>query len=200
MALTNTTLAIDATIDTLTFNVTSSTGATVGGFMRIDAEWMMIVEIPIVNFIRVRSRGDRGGFTAPHNALAIVTFGLPSDMVNIAPREEIPIPRKRDNLRHIGANTTLIPCPIQDTTFIINKASALASTTLANPGKDQNGLQITFRGVTDFAHVITVTTCTDGTTGNSTTLTSPAFSGGGITLEAHNGTWLVVQNTLWVVT
>ena len=48
MALTNTTLAIDATIDTLTFNVTSSTGATVGGFMRIDAEWMMIVEIPIV--------------------------------------------------------------------------------------------------------------------------------------------------------
>ena len=47
MALTATTLAAAATATTLRFQVTASAGATVGGVMRVDGEYMTVVAIPL---------------------------------------------------------------------------------------------------------------------------------------------------------
>ncbi|MCX6550050.1 MAG: hypothetical protein NTY02_03400, partial [Acidobacteria bacterium] len=74
MALTATTLASAADAITLRFAVTASTGATVGGFMRVDGEYMMVTAIPASGFVDVRARGDRGGTAKAHNILAPVTF------------------------------------------------------------------------------------------------------------------------------
>ena len=198
MALTATTLASAANATTLRFAVTSSTGATVGGFMRVDGEYMMVVAIPVTNHIDVRSRGDRGGTAVAHTILAPVTFGLASDMVALGPRQDIPVPADAFEQAHVGANG-VIPVPVRPTVFIINKASALASSTFADPGKDQDGLVVSFVGATDYAHVVTTTSVYDGTTGAHTTLTSPAYAGGSITLYAAAGKWLVLSNNLWVI-
>jgi hypothetical protein len=111
---------------------------------------------------------------------------------------DIPVPTSFD-IVNIGANG-VIAVPTRDTWYRINKGSALASSTFANPAADQDGLTVTFTGITDFAHVITTVTVNDGTTGAHTTLTSAAFAGSSLTLRATNGTWQVVANNLWVIT
>jgi hypothetical protein len=202
MALTATTLAADADAQTLRFAVTSSTGATVGGFMRVDGEYMKIVAIPVTNTIDVRARGDRGGVAVAHDILAPVTFGLDTDMVALPTAEDRPIPAKDFDLKHIGENIAALPCPVRDTVYFINKASALASTVLGNPGKDQNGLRVTFINTTDYAAVVTVADCHDGSTGAHTTLTSPAYEGATLTIIAWQGSWYVFSQSAtypWVI-
>lgn len=199
MALTRTTLAVAATKDTTLFSVTSSTGATVGGFMRVNDEYMMIEAIPLTNFVRVRSRGDRGGTAIAHDILAPVTFGLGSDMAALGSKQDIPVPGSSVDIKSVGQNG-VIPVPTKDTIFILNKAAALASTTFADPGADQDGLVVKFLTATDYAHVITTVSCHDGTTGAHTTNTSAAYIGASLTLIAVGGKWLVLANNNFTIT
>jgi hypothetical protein len=123
-------------------------------------------------------------------------------MVALPLREEIPIPGKDFDLAHLGANVAALACPTRDTVFFINKASALASTTLGNPGADQNGLRVTFINTTDYAAVVTVAACHDGSTGAHTTLTSPAYIGASLTLIAWQTKWFVFSQSAtypWVI-
>jgi hypothetical protein len=91
--------------------------------------------------------------------------------------------------------------PTRNTTYIINKpVAALATSAMANPSAAQDGLEVTFLSNTNFAHVVTLVTSQDGTTGNHTTYTFPAFGGSGFKVKAVQGRWLVLANNLVVIT
>jgi hypothetical protein len=198
MSLTSTTLSADVDARTLRFPVTASTGATVGGFMRVDDEYMMLEKVS-TGLVEVRARGDRGGTAVAHDTLAFVTFGLASDMVALPARQDIPVPGNRYDLKHVGEDGA-IAVPLRDTIYFINKATA-AALTLADPKADQDGLQVSFVGTTDAAHVITAVTVYDSSSADiHTVLTSAAYAGSSLTLIAHAGTWLVLANQLWVIT
>jgi hypothetical protein len=198
MAITATTAAVAVGVNDQTVKVTSATGATVGGLLRVDAEYMDVLTINGTT-IGVSRRGQYGGVVAAHNILARAIFCLATDLVALGPYTDVPVPVLSFDMVNIGANGA-IPVPVRDTWYRINKGSALASSTFANPGADQDGLTVTFTGITDFAHVVTTVTVNDGTTGAHTTLTSAAFAGSSLTLRASAGTWQVVANNLWVIT
>ena len=198
MALTSTTLSADADAVTLRFAVTSSAGATVGGFMRVDNEYMM-VETVATGVVGVRARGDRGGTAVAHDILAFVTFGLATDMVALPARQSIPVPGELYDIKHAGEDG-VVPVPTRNTIYFINKATA-AALTLANPTADQNGLKVSFVGTTNAAHVVTAVTVYDSSSADvHTVLTSAAYAGSSITLIAHAGAWYVFANQLWVIT
>lgn len=198
MALTATSVATAMAANSLTLNATSATGATVGGFARVDGEFMLISAINGTQ-ISVFQRGYNGSTAVAHNVLAPVVFGLLSDLSTLGVAETLPVNFLLEDYVGIGANGA-IPVPNRNTTYIIMKGSALASSTFADPSTSQDGLEVTFIGGTDFAHVITTVSVHDGTTGAHTTLTSPAFIGGSLTLKASKGKWMVKSNNLWVIT
>lgn len=199
MALTRTTLAANMSDTALSFIATSVTGATIGGLAKIDNEYMTIVEM-VGTLVKVRGRGDNGGMAVLHRALAGLTFGLQTDMpLAFGIGQEVPDPTAAEDFLSVSVNQ-VIPVPTRKTTYMINKASALASSTFANPAHSQDGLEVTFIGTTDFAHVVTTVDVNDGTTGSHTTLTSPAFAGGSLTLKAAGAKWMVKSNNLWVIT
>lgn len=197
MAITTTTTAAAVSATAQSFKATSASGATVGGVAKIDNEYTVITGISGTQ-INVRRTGDQGGAVVAHGILAPVQFGLWEDFPTAGNTDPVPEPAYEDNLS-IGANG-VIPVPTRNTVYYLTKGSALSATTFANPGAGQNGLTVTFVGVTDYAHVITTTAVHDGTTGAHTTCTSAAFAGSTLTLVAFNSKWMVRDNNLWVIT
>lgn len=192
MALTQTTLSAAIDANTLSLNATSATGATVGGFAKVDQEFMVITAINGTK-IDVRSRGDQGSLAVAHDVLAQLTFGLATDLSSLPLYSTIPVPNDETQYTVIGQNTAALAVPTRNTIFVINKATALATTTFANPSKSQDGLTITFVSNTDAAHVVTLVNSQDGTTGNHTTYTFAAFGGAAFTVVAVNGRWLTLS-------
>jgi len=192
MALTGTTLASALDALALDFNVTSSAGATVGGFCRIDGEFSVITAIN-GNKISVRSRGDNGGIAVAHAVLAPVTFGLASDQAGLGATEGVPVPVD-ENLASIGADGA-IPLPLRNTTYFITKGTALAGSTMPNPPLSSDGLEVGFISLTAFAHVVNLVTSNNGATGgNKTIYTFPAFPGAGFKVKAVKGQWLTLYS------
>jgi hypothetical protein len=198
MALTVTSLAAACGISDQVVTVTSATGATAGGFVKVDAEYMRILSISGTQ-PRVARQGEFGGAVAAHTVLASVVFGLNADLADLGTYALVPVPFTKEDQVNVGANG-VIAVPTRDTIFYITKGSALASSTFANPSASQNGLTVTFAGVTDFAHVVTTVAVQDGTSGAHTTCTSAAFAGSTLTLVAYNAKWMVRSNNLWVIT
>jgi hypothetical protein len=190
MAATGTTLASPLDALALDFNVTSSAGATIGGFCRIDGEFSVITGI-LGNKISVRSRGDNGGLAVAHAVLAPVTFGLASDQANLGATEIVPVPTEQ-NLQSIGADGP-IAVPLRATTYLITKGAALAASTMPNPPLSSDGLEVQFISATDFAHVVSLVTSWDGKTGNKTTYTFTAFKGGAFKVMAIRGVWALIN-------
>lgn len=198
MALTSTTIAAAIDANAQAFNATSATGATVGGFARIDGEFMVVTAIDGVK-ISVRSRGDQGSTSVAHDILAPLVFGLMSDLSTLPGYSTIGIPLDEENISSVGQNGA-IAVPNRSTTFLIMKGSALASSAVPDPSKSQDGLRLTFVSGTDFAHVVTFTNAFDGTTGASTTFTMAAFKGASFSVMAFRGNWLTVSNCLTTIT
>lgn len=192
MALTQTSIAAALGANDLVLSATSATGATVGGFAKVDGEYMIITAIS-GTYISVRSRGDLGTAAVAHNILAPLTFGLLSDLNALPPGDLIPPVFETSGLVTVGANGA-IAAPDRNTIYVITKASALGSSTLANPAVSQNGLTLTFTSATAAAHVVTLVNGNDGTTGNHTTFTFAAFKGAGFTVVAVNGEWNVTAS------
>ncbi len=197
MAITTTSTAAAVSATAQSFKATAATGATVGGVCKIDNEYAVITGISGTQ-INLRRTGDQGGAVVAHGVLAPVQFGLAEDFPLPGNTDPVPEPAYMDFLS-IGADG-VIPVPVRNTTFVIMKGSALATSTFADPGAGANGLEVTFIGGTDFAHVITTVNAFDGTTGAHAVLTSPAFKGGSLTLVAYNAGWYVKSNNLWVIT
>lgn len=193
MALTGTTLTAAVAASDLTIPLTSTTGFLPGQPVRFDSEYCYVVSVPSTTSIVVRSRGAEGTTAAAHSVLTNVVSGLVSDFP-VIPAGHVgqgTQATSEDDIQTIGANTAVIAVPTRNTTYIINKATALGSTTLAAPSLAQNGLKLTFISTTAAAHVITGTTLfNNGITGVPwTTVTFAAFAGAGFTATAVNGLW-----------
>lgn len=193
MALTATTTTAAVAAADLTIPLTSTTGFLPGQPVRLNSEYCYIVSVPNTTSIIVRSRGAEGTTPAAHSVLTNVVSGLPSDFPAIPPGLLASGLQATayDDVQTIGANTAVIAVPTRNTTFIINKATALGSTTLAAPTTAQNGLKVTFISTTAAAHVITgATLFNNGITGVPwSTITFAAFAGAGFTATAVNGLW-----------
>lgn len=191
MALTQTTLTSDITAGQLTFAVGSTTGFAAGQPILIDGEYMYCVSVPVSGTVTVRGRGSEGTAAAAHDTLAnVATSATFSDFPAVPVGGVNILPPYVDDIVAVGENGT-IACPNKNTTYLLTKASALASTTLAQPTTGQNGLRVTFTSQTAAAHVITAG-MEDGTTGGSTTATFTAFKGASMILVADNAIWNVV--------
>ncbi len=198
MALTATTLAADLSATSLTATLTSTSSGfpavgTMGSrqLMLIDSEWMMINYIPVANTVKILQRGYNGSAAVAHDILAnVLTSSAASDFPAVPVGAVSDRPPYIDDIVTVGENGT-IAAPNKNTTYMLNKATALATTVLASPTTAQNGIRATFTSQTAAAHVITAV-MEDGTTGGSTTATFTAFKGASMILEAANGIWNVI--------
>ncbi len=192
MALTTTSLngAVTASAQFITLtSATPTTGSPALAnrmLVQVDGERMFVTDVSTSPTIQV-VRGYDGTAAVLHNTLAPLIFGFPVDWN--APAGAPVTPRI---LASIGANG-VIPVPAANTLLTIDKASALATTTLAAPNSDANGVTLTITSNTAAAHVITATSLVaDGVSGSPhTTLTWAAFKGATVTLIVQNGLYNV---------
>lgn len=170
--------------------------------MQIDGEKMLIDQVVASGVVNVLMRGYDGTVAAAHDILApVITSSVAADFAGVPTGGVDSRPPYVDDIVTVGQNGA-IAIPTKNTTFLLTKATALASTTLAAPGKDQDGLRLTFTNQTNAAHVITATSLlADGVTGAPhTTATFGAFIGASLTLVADNGLWNVVAQVVCVIT
>jgi hypothetical protein len=195
MALTTTSLASALDTASNSIKVTSATGATVGGWVRVDHEFSVITAINGTD-LTVRSRGTYGGKMVAHNILAPVTFGVAADLPDLQPGSTSIAALQTEDIQSYGVSgavdVALFKMPI--TTVLFTKATA-AAMTLAAPSKAQDGIKVTFLSTTAAAHTLTYTAGIYGDTTSSDVLTFAAKAGASCTLIARGGTWGAVALT-----
>jgi len=209
MALTATSLAAACSASDTQLAITStSSGFPVVGsnhenqLMQIDGEYCYITGVPASGYVTVRGRGSEGTAAVAHDVLApVLTSATLTDWPNVPAGGVTLRPPNVDDIVTIGQNGA-ITVPTKNTTFLLTKATALASTTLGAPSKAQNGLRLTFTSQTAAAHVITATTLVgDAVSGSPhTTCTFAAYIGATMTLIADNGIWNLASSTGVTVT
>lgn len=191
MALTNTTLAVAVTNPAgLRVKLTSATAIAVGDIVKINDEYMIVNAIGDTPWIDVRGRGSYGTRAKAHAILSPVTFGPQADF---APYE-FDYEGEGSEQIAIGADGVITLPERKNVVVIMNKATALATTTLADPSDAQDGQTVKLICGTNAAHVVTFTTLHDGTTGVHTTATFAAFIGASLTVRANAGHWDVLAN------
>jgi len=201
MALTATTLAADCSASALTLTLTATTGFPAVGtygsrqLMLVDGEYMLVDHVPVSGTVKVLMRGYNGTTATAHDVLAnVCTSSAASDFAGVPVGGVSGRPPYVDDVVSVGENGA-IAVPDKNTSVFLTKASALASTTLAAPGRDQDGLRLTITSQTAAAHVITATTLLgDGVSGSPhTTATYAAYIGASLVLEASDGIWNVIS-------
>ena len=210
MALTRTALAADLSADALTATITSTSSGfpAVGSYssppqlMLVGDEYMLIQVVPVSGTAKLMQRGYNGTVAKAHDILTpVVTSSDPQDFADVPAGGVDSRPPYVDDVVAVGENGT-IAVPDKNTTILLTKATALASTTLGAPGKDQDGLRLTITSQTAAAHVITATgLLADGASGSpEDTATWDAFIGASLTLVADNGLWNVVAAVAVTIT
>jgi len=190
MALTGTTLSGAISATELTIPVTSATGFSVGNPIKIETEMIGAILAVDGTNIKVRGRGWDGTAGVPHNALALVVTGLPSDFAAPAPGRMVALDPDGLEIREYSVNGA-ITIPDRDQLIVLNKAG-VAAMTLANPTKAQDGLTLTIQSATANAHTVTYTAGFYGDTTSSDVATFAAKAGASMTIRALNGQWGVV--------
>lgn len=192
MALTVTSLAAALNASDLEFKATSATGATVGGFARIDNEFSLITAIS-GTMISVKQRGTLGGEAVAHNILAPLTFGLLSDLGDPAAAHLLNVDTDSPAIQSYGVTGAIDPTLFEapHTIVILTKASA-AAMTLAGPTADQDGLLVTILSATAAAHTVTYTAGFYADTTSSDVATFAAKAGASMTIVARGATWGVI--------
>jgi hypothetical protein len=203
MALTTTSLAAAMTAtQTKNISVTStSSGFPAVGVLgsrqliQIDGEYMLLDQVVASGVINVLMRGYNGTVAVAHDTLAPLTTSANAQDFGTVPVGAVDDrPPYTDDIVTCGQNGT-IAVPIKNTTLLLTKASALATTTLGAPSKAKDGVRLTITSETAAAHVITATSLiADGVSGSPhTTLTWAAYIGASIVLESANGLWNVIS-------
>lgn len=210
MAITQTSLTAAITAVSHTLAVTSGTGfppvgSVIGSpayVVRIDKEQMLCNQQPVAGVVKVLQRGYNGTAAAAHDVLAKVEVSAnPADFLNPSPGTDVGLPPYLPSQKTLGQDTTFTATDIaalgnQPVQFAIAKATA-AAIVLPAPSKAQDGLVISFTNLTDAIHVLTATAllASAGSGSPYTTATwANAKAGGGITLQAENGLWNVVNS------
>lgn len=191
MALVSTTTTTDLTATGRKVTVASASGFAVGQITKIDGEFQGPLVAINGTILTLGLRGYNGTASVAHDLLStITTTATASDWTSPQMGVDTDRPPFVSDVISVGENGT-IDCPTRDTTIMLTKATALATTTLADPPKDRDGLQLVVTSATDAAHVITGNFA-DGTTGAHTTLTCAAFNGASALLVAQQGLWNVI--------
>lgn len=191
MAFTATTLAADLSATATKATLTSGSGFAAGQILKIDGEYARVTAVNGA-IVSLAQRGYNGTAAQAHDVLStVITTDDNSDWTGLQMGADTDRPPFVDDVVSVGENGT-IACPTRDTTIMLTKATALSTTTLADPPKDRDGLRVTVTSATDAAHVITGTFA-DGTTGAHTTATYDAFNGASMVLVAQQGTWNTVS-------
>jgi len=178
MALTSTTLDGAISANATYIRLTSGTGAAVGSFIKVDSEYMRILDITNSPTLWVQ-RGQLGSAAVAHSTLAAAVIGVASDFPTV------PAPR----VYTYGADSAIAVAPGYHQ---LCKGSAGAYT-LANPSTAQDGDILVIPSLTSYAHVITGVSIWDGTATVNTTLTYAAVQGASCTLGASRGVWEVIS-------
>jgi hypothetical protein len=187
MALTSTTLAGAISATDLALPVAAVTGFVVGQPVMVDSEIIGGVVSVVGSSLNVRTRGDAGSAAIAHANLSLVVTGPVAELPPLPNPYAVPTRLTID----ADATITVDPMAVNPITYVIMKGSA-AALILAAPTKAQNGLRVTFRSGTAFAHVITYAAGFYGDTTGSDTATWAAKIGASATFEANNGTWGVL--------
>lgn len=198
MALTNTTLAAACGASDTILRVTSTSSGfpAVGVYsspqqhLRVDGEDMRIVRVISSGVVQVARRGDNGTAAVPHDILAVVsTSSDASDFLQNPVGSATPRPPYVDNIVTLGEDTVFAaagtpasagiqPYPVQNTTYIITKATACAITLIATgattpaPSAASMGVKMRFVAGTAQAHTVTYGPGFDGDTTTSDVATS----------------------------
>jgi len=191
MALVNTTAAAAIGANDTAISVTATAGFADKQLIRVDNEWMAQVGAAAGLVVQVR-RGLEGSAQIAHGILANVTTGLSGDWPSSPAGSAVSVAPTPGRIS-IGADTTLTTAslPTGNTTYVITKGSACVIT-LEAPSKAQDGLQVTFRSASAFAHTVTYAAGYLGTAGSSDIATFTASVGASMTIEANAGTWGVI--------
>jgi hypothetical protein len=214
MALSATNLVSDLGVNDTTMVVAANAGfpsagviANPGWLVRIDKEYLLAISQPATNTIKIAQRGVNGTYAQPHDLLAKVEVSASgSDFPDSAPGQLTALPANLPSMNTIGENRIFTTAEVhtwgnQPQIFAITKATA-AAITLVAPGKDQDGLVVTFTSLTNAAHVITATgLIADAVTGGPHgTITFGAFAGASITMMAQNGLFNVLGSVVAPIT
>jgi hypothetical protein len=209
MALTRTSTSAAITANQVTnLGITSTTNFPAVGalssrqLVMIDSEYMMVDQVVASGTINVLQRGYNGTIAVAHDILApVVTSATAADWAAVPWGGLDSRPPYNEEQATVGQNGA-IPIPVKNTTYLLTKATALSSTTLAAPAKDQDGLRVTFTSATAAAHVLTATSLfADAVSGSPhSTATFAAYIGASLSVEAANGVWNIVNSTGITVT
>lgn len=192
MALTRTTLSGAVVIDQNTITVVSATGATAGGFARIDDEMMEIASGYVSGLVIPTIRGVEGTKTSDHPTAAGVVFGTGTDFSNTGPAQAVTgyllAGKPTRIVSYSAAGAIALPNPGENQIVVINGTGALAMT-LAVPTTDMDGCLITFAPNGKAAHTVTATGGFGANTTNSDVLTFHATQVTCVDAMAMNGVW-----------
>lgn len=189
MALTQTALAAACAATDEQITVSSVTGATVGGFVKIDSEFAIVKAIasPVIELM---FRGKFGTRAAAHANLATVTFGLIADIVMPGNGDLVPIDPIRESVSAIGADGA-IDVPTRNMVLHVKKGSA-AALTLAAPSTFTDDITLEIVSDTAYAHTVTFTPGFYGNTTSSDVATWATTVGASAKFRASQGRWGVV--------
>ncbi len=209
MSITQTAITADLSASALTATVTSGSGFPSVGtiasppyLVRIDKEFMLCNAQPAAGTISLLQRGYAGTAAAPHDILSkIEVSASPSDFADPSPGNVVTLTPAAPSQQTIGEDITYTSAQIagwgnQPQIFAITKATA-AAIVLVAPSKAQDGLTLEFTNLTDAIHVLTATAlfASGGSASPYTTATwANAKAGGGITVQAMNGLWNVINS------
>ncbi len=191
MALTKTTLSGAVTANATFIKVTAATGFAAGQVIRVDNEFMRQIGDANGLYINVR-RGEQGSAVVAHGTLADCVTGLAADFPDPGVGNELQVmPSDYDRVTISTDSTVDSSVYGKNTTIVINKGSATAIT-LLDPLKSQDGLRLTFRSSSAFAHTVDYTAGFYGDTSSSNLATFAAKNGASFTCEANGGSWGVI--------
>jgi len=167
----------------------SYTGLQVSHQIVIDGESMRVLSLPPstpgVNAQIGVLRGIRGSAVSAHPPGAVATYGPPSDF---GPAKS----QKRD-IVSVSINGVIPnPTPGTDKVVLLNGTTALATLTLSNPVKDNDGDILTVVANGKAAHVLTYTTTGLGGGGAATDVVT--FSA-----AAQTAVSFIAANELWIL-
>ena len=179
--------AVNATQTTVL--LTSGTGVVVGNFLKVDSEFMKVLDITTTPLIRV-SRGQNSTLATAHATLATVASGTAAEhpLTGQFPSQDgTALP---DRTYTYGASGALALAP---GLHILKGPSGSVTMTLAAPTAAQNGLRMTITAATSQAYTVTVTAGFGGLGGSFDVATYNAI-GDTLVIQVVNGVWNVIGN------
>lgn len=201
MALTTTTTSAAITASQLRLPITNTASGfpAVGSYgqrqrMTIDGEDMLIIGVPIAGMVDVIMRGYNGTTAKQHDAQSnVATSANDQDFAALGAGQIVSRPPFVDDIVTVGTDQT-ITVPFKNTTYLLNKATALA-VTLSSGTAAQLGIRMTFIAENAVAHVLTYTPGFNANTTSSDTATFSGVVGAALMVEVSANGLLTALST-----